>query len=157
LSDLGDLVLRQSRTESGSVPSGRKSSRAIPVGLENWTSLTRLRFHVFLGDAMRHEYIGKVASDEEQERQAERDRLDAQWKRKRIDAESARQKLHQAKLLEMKGELISRRHVTKQASFLVLSLRARLLALGGTLASRIARACGRRRARDRESDRRGGA
>jgi hypothetical protein len=41
-----------------------------------------------------------------------------QWKRKRIDAESARQKLHQAKLLAMKGELISRAHVTKQMTFL---------------------------------------
>ena len=37
--------------------------------------------------------------------------------------------MHAAKLLEMKGELISKKHVTKQASFLVLSLRARLLAI----------------------------
>ena len=44
-------------------------------------------------------------------------------------AELARQKVHAAKLLEMKGELISKKHVTKQAAFLVLSLRARLLAI----------------------------
>jgi hypothetical protein len=78
---------------------------------------------------MRHEYIGKVPSDEEQERQTKRDRLDAQWKQARIDAELARQKVHAAKLLELKGELVSKKHVTKQAAFLVLSLRARLLAI----------------------------
>ena len=76
-----------------------------------------------------HRYIGKVPSESEQERQAKRDRLDAEWKRKRIDAESARQRLHEAKMLAMKGELISKQHVVKQAAFLVLSLRARLLAL----------------------------
>ena len=32
-------------------------------------------------------------------------------------------------MLAMKGELISRKHVTKQAAFLVLSLRQRLLAI----------------------------
>ena len=78
---------------------------------------------------MRHEYIGKVQSEGKQERQTKRDRLDAQWKQARIDAELARQKVHAAKLLEMKGELISKKHVTKQAAFLVLSLRARLLAI----------------------------
>lgn len=76
-----------------------------------------------------HRYIGRIPSEGEQERQAKRDRLDAEWKQKRIAAESARQRLHEAKLLAMKGELISRRHVQKQAAFLVLSLRARLLAL----------------------------
>ena len=76
---------------------------------------------------MRHEYIGKVRSDEEQKRQAKRDRLDAEWKQARIDAELARQKVHAAKLLEMKGELIPRQLVQKQAAFLVLSMRARLL------------------------------
>ena len=44
-------------------------------------------------------------------------KLDSEWKRKRIDAETARQKLHQAKLLAMKGELVSKRHAIKQASF----------------------------------------
>jgi hypothetical protein len=37
--------------------------------------------------------------------------------------------LHQAKLLAMRGELISRRHVEKQAAFLVISLRQHLLAI----------------------------
>ena len=78
-----------------------------------------------------HRYIGRIPSEGEQERQAKRDRLDAEWKQKRIDAESARQRLHEAKMLAMKGELISKRHVQKQAAFLVLSLRARLLALPG--------------------------
>jgi hypothetical protein len=76
-----------------------------------------------------HRYIGRIPSDEEQKRQTKRDRLDAQWKQARIDAEHARQKVHAAKLLEMKGELISKRHVQKQAAFLVLSMRARLLAI----------------------------
>ena len=76
---------------------------------------------------MRHEYIGKVESDEERERQAKRDRLDAEWKQARIDAELARQKVHAAKLLEMKGALIPRQLVQKQAAFLVLSMRGRLL------------------------------
>ena len=80
---------------------------------------------------MRHEYIGKVPSEGERERQAKRDQLDAEWRRKRIDAESARQRLHEAKMLTMKGELISKRHVQKQAAFLVLSLRGRLLAIPG--------------------------
>ena len=74
---------------------------------------------------MRHEYIGKVPSDEEQQRQTKRDRLDAQWKQARIDAELARQKVHAVKLLELKGELIPRQLVQKQAAFLVLSLRGR--------------------------------
>ena len=78
---------------------------------------------------MRHEYIGKVRSEDEQERQTKRDRLDAKWKQARIDAELARQKVHAAKLLEMKRELIPRQLVQKQAAFLVLSMRARLLAI----------------------------
>jgi hypothetical protein len=53
---------------------------------------------------VRHFYAGKIPSEGEQERQAKRDRLDAEWKRKRIDAESAKQRLHEAKLLAMKGE-----------------------------------------------------
>ena len=72
-----------------------------------------------------HRYVGRDAAPDD----SERAKLDAEWKRKRIDAESARQKLHAAKLLAMKGELISKKHVTKQAAFLVLSLRARLLAI----------------------------
>jgi hypothetical protein len=83
----------------------------------------------FLAAGMRHEYIGKIPSEGEQERQTKRDRLDAQWKQARIDAELARQKVHAAKLLEMKGELISRAHATRQAAFLVISLRQRLLAI----------------------------
>ena len=78
---------------------------------------------------VRHHYVGKVESDEERERQAKRDRLDAQWKQARIDAELARQKVHAAKLLEMKGELIPRQLVQKQSAFLVLSIRARLLSI----------------------------
>ena len=78
---------------------------------------------------VRHQYIGKVRGEGEQERQAEREKLDAEWKRKRIAAENARQKLHAAKLLAMKGELISKKHVTRQATFLVISLRQRLLAV----------------------------
>ena len=76
-----------------------------------------------------HRYIGRIPSESEQERQAKRDRLDAEWKRNRIDAESARQKLHAAKLLAMKGELISKKHAMRQAAFLVISLRQRLLAI----------------------------
>ena len=88
---------------------------------------------------VRHHYVGKVPSEGEQERQTKRDRLDAQWKQARIDAELARQKVHTAKLLEMKRELISRRHVQKKASFLLLSLRARLLALPTMHASELAK------------------
>jgi hypothetical protein len=76
-----------------------------------------------------HRYIGRIPSEGEQERQTKRDQLDAEWKRKRIDAESARQRLHEAKMLAMKGELISKKHVTRQAAFLVISLRQRLLAI----------------------------
>ena len=57
----------------------------------------------------------RSASESEQERQAKRDRLDAQWKQARIDAEHARQKVHQAKLLEMKHALIPRQLVQRQA------------------------------------------
>ena len=88
-----------------------------------------------------HRYIGRIPSEGEQERQAKRDRLDSQWKQARIDAELARQKVHAAKLLEMKGELISKKHVTRQAAFLVLSLRARLLALSSDLSCKIAESC----------------
>jgi hypothetical protein len=86
---------------------------------------------------VRHEYIGKVLGDEERERQADREKLDAKWKQARIDAELARQKVHAAKLLELKGELVSKKHVTRQASFLVLSLRARLLAIPAQHASEL--------------------
>jgi hypothetical protein len=93
-----------------------------------------------------HRYIGRGDGDaparKQSESEQEREKLDAEWRRKRISAEAAKQALHRAKLLEMKGELISRQHVTRQTVFLVLSLRARLLALGGTLAPRIAKACG---------------
>ena len=76
-----------------------------------------------------HRYIGRIPSEGEQERQAAREKLDSEWKRKRIDAESARQRLHEAKMLAMKGELVSKKHVTRQAAFLVISLRQRLLAI----------------------------
>ena len=62
---------------------------------------------------MIHRYIGRDGAPDE----SERAKLDSEWKRKRIDAETARQKLHQAKLLAMKGELVSKRHAIKQASF----------------------------------------
>jgi hypothetical protein len=38
--------------------------------------------------------------------------------------------------------LVSKQHVTKQAAFLILAVRARLLALSGALAPQIARVCG---------------
>jgi hypothetical protein len=82
-----------------------------------------------------HRYVGRgeqfVPSPPRQESKAEQERaeLDAEWRRKRIDAESARQRLHEAKLLTMRNELISRQHVTKQSAFLILSLKAKLLAL----------------------------
>ena len=38
---------------------------------------------------VRHHYVGKVPSDEEQERQTKRDRLDSQWKQARIDARAS--------------------------------------------------------------------
>ena len=41
-------------------------------------------------------------------------------------------------MLAMKGELISRKHVVKQSAFLVLSLRARLLALSAELSREFA-------------------
>jgi hypothetical protein len=78
---------------------------------------------------MRHEYIGKVTSEEERKREEKRARLDGEWKQARIDAEHARQKLHQAKLLSLKGELISRAHVTKQMTFLAISMRQHLLSI----------------------------
>ena len=61
-----------------------------------------------------HRYIGRIPSESEQERQTKRDQLDAEWRRKRIDAESARQRLHEAKMLEMKRVLVPRqsRHAT---------------------------------------------
>jgi hypothetical protein len=92
-----------------------------------------------------HRYVGRgddVPPREKSKSEQEREQLDAEWRRKRISAETAKQKLHESKLLAMKGELISKKHVTKQASFLVLSLRARLLALPATLAPRIVWACG---------------
>jgi hypothetical protein len=81
-----------------------------------------------------HKYLrkGELPPPEARARgngQSAKEKLDAEWRRKRIDAESARQRLHEAKLLAMKGELISRRHAQKQSTFLVLSLRARLLAI----------------------------
>jgi hypothetical protein len=81
-----------------------------------------------------HRYVGRdgaVPERKQSKSEQEREKLDAAWKQARIDAELARQKVHAAKLPEMKGELISRRHVQKQAAFLVLSLLARLLALSG--------------------------
>ena len=92
-----------------------------------------------------HRYIGRGGEAPERKQsksEQQREQLDAEWRRKRIDAESARQRLHEAKYLEMKGELISKKHVTKQAAYLLLCLRARLLAIPATLAAQIARACG---------------
>ena len=81
-----------------------------------------------------HKYLGRDEAPPPEAKvrgdgQSAKEKLDAEWRRKRIDAESARQRLHEAKLLAMKGELIPRQLVQRQASFLVLSLRARLLAL----------------------------
>jgi hypothetical protein len=78
-----------------------------------------------------HRYIGKVPSEGERKRQDERAKLDGKWKRARIAAELARQKVHEAKFAQVKRELIPRELVQRQAAFLVLSLRARLLALPG--------------------------
>lgn len=100
-----------------------------------------------------HRYIGRIPSEGEQERQAKRDRLDAEWKQKRIDAESARQRLHEAKMLAMKGELISRKHVVKQSAFLVLSLRARLLALSAELSREFAQETDEREIEEKLSSR----
>ena len=100
-----------------------------------------------------HRYIGRIPSEGEQERQAKRDRLDAEWKQKRIDAESARQRLHEAKMLAMKGELISRKHVVKQSAFLVLSLRARLLALSAELSREFAQETDERASEEKLSSR----
>lgn len=85
-----------------------------------------------------HRYIGRIPSESEQERQTKRDQLDAEWRRKRIDAESARQRLHEAKMLEMKRVLVPRQFVTRQAAFLIISLRQRLLALPAELANELA-------------------
>ena len=91
-----------------------------------------------------HRYVGRgekfVPAPPLQESRSEQERaeLDAEWRRKRISAEAARQRLHEAKMLAMKGELISKRHVQKQAAFLVLSLRARLLAIPGEHARELA-------------------
>ena len=80
-----------------------------------------------------HRYVGRgdaaPAPREQSESERERAKLDAEWRRKRIAAESAKQRLHEAKMLAMKGELISKKHVTRQATFLVISLRQRLLAI----------------------------
>ena len=84
-----------------------------------------------------HRYIGKTPSDEEQKQQAERAALDSEWRRKRIAAEHARQMLHEAKLLAMKGELVSKQHVSKQAAYLLLCLRQRLLTLSSELSRKI--------------------
>jgi hypothetical protein len=89
-----------------------------------------------------HRYVGR--GDIPARKRSEK--LDAEWRRKRISAESAKQALHEAKMLAMRGELISKRHAVKQASFLILSLRARLLALGGTLSPSIVKAGGDQRA-----------
>ena len=67
-----------------------------------------------------HKYLGRdeVPPAETKPRgngQSAKEKLDAEWRRKRIVAEDARQRLHEAKLLAMKGELISKRHVQKQA------------------------------------------
>src|SRR5258705_4390556 len=88
-----------------------------------------------------HRYVGRgddVPAREKSKSEQEREQLDAEWRRKRIAAESAKQRLHEAKLMTMRGELISRQHVTKQTTFLVLSLRARLLALPAELAHELA-------------------
>ena len=92
-----------------------------------------------------HRYVGRggeLPERKQSKSEQEREELDAEWRRKRIAAESAKQRLHEAKMLAMKGELVSRQHVTKQAAYLLVCLRARLLALGGALAPKIARACG---------------
>ena len=73
-----------------------------------------------------HRYIGRIPSESEQERQAEtrstRRGVETQAHRR---GERARQKLHAAKLLAMKGELISKKHAMRQSAFLVISLRQR--------------------------------
>ena len=82
---------------------------------------------------MIHRYVGRgdgdVPARKQSKSEQEREELDAEWPRKRIAAEGAKQRLHEAKLMTMRGELISRQHVTRQAAFLVISLRQRLLAL----------------------------
>ena len=90
-----------------------------------------------------HRYVGRgeqfvpAAPRAETEAEQERAALDAEWRRKRISAEHARQNLHEAKLLAMKGELISKQHVTKQAAFLLLSLRQHLLSIATQHASEL--------------------
>jgi hypothetical protein len=80
-----------------------------------------------------HRYVGRgdgdVPARKQSKSEQEREELDAEWPRKLIAAEGAKQRLHEAKLMTMRGELISRQHVTRQAAFLVISLRQRLLAL----------------------------
>jgi hypothetical protein len=80
-----------------------------------------------------HRYVGRgdaaAAPRELSKSEQEREQLDAEWRRKRIAAESAKQRLHEAKMLSMRGELISRQHVTRQATFLLIALRQRLLAI----------------------------
>ena len=120
---------------------------------ENEASLIRFRFRVFFGALCGTNIFGKVESDEERERQAKRDRLDAEWKQARIDAELARQKVHAAKSLEMKGALIPRQLVQKQAAFLVLSMRRRLLQVAEQHADELLVLAGdQRSARDDLSD-----
>ena len=84
---------------------------------------------MFFLETMRHEYIGRVPSEEERKRQDERAKLDGKWKKARIAAELARQKVHEMKLVAMKRESIPRSSRSGRLRFLVLSLRARLLAL----------------------------
>jgi hypothetical protein len=129
------------------VPSSGISLSAVPWAVKIGGVCASLLLYdkaVFMAEVI-HRYIGRdgnVPAREKSKSEQEREQLDAQWRRKRIAAESAKQRLHEAKLMTMRGELISKQHVTRQASFLVLSLRARLLALAGTLAPKIARACG---------------
>ena len=90
-----------------------------------------------------HKYLGRNEAPPPEAKvrgngQSAKEKLECEWRRKRIDAESARQRLHEAKLLAMRGELISKKHVTRQAAFLVIALRQRLLALPGEFAEALA-------------------
>ena len=82
-----------------------------------------------------HKYLGKTempppdATKARRNGQSPKEKLDSAWRKERIAHERSKRALSDAKLARAKGELIARSLVIKQASYLVICLRERLLAV----------------------------
>ena len=85
-----------------------------------------------------HKYLGKTENPPPEAKvrgngQSAKEKLDSEWRKERIAHERSKRKLADAKLAQAKGELITKALVTKQATYLMICLRERLLVVLGVI------------------------